>query len=91
MGHSGIHSVLSRSVAAREMVLLIEAVTSAFKMSVWGGHPRGRQRVTLCLCVVFPLCMPGQLALKLLESSSRCLIHPCGTAGTCCYTQLLCW
>lgn len=46
MRHRAIHSVLSRSVVAREMVLLIEAVTSAFKMSVWGGHPRRRQRVT---------------------------------------------
>lgn len=43
-------------LAAREMVLLIEAVTSAFKMSVWGGHPRGRQRV-LYVSVLFFHCV----------------------------------
>lgn len=46
MGHPTIHSVLPRSVVAREMVLLIKAVMSAFKTPVEGGHPRGCQRMT---------------------------------------------
>lgn len=39
-------SVLPRGVVARDMVLLIEAVMSAFKTYVWGGHPCGCQRMT---------------------------------------------
>lgn len=78
IGHPAIAKSSAEHEAEKEMVLLIEAVVSAFKIAVWGRHMCGSWKVTWVsfyllpwfaagsLCVVFPLCTAWQLALKLL-------------------------